>query len=155
MGIVIALVLGFVAFEAAGYLIHRLMHCRWTGSFYKAHLTHHGLYPPSDFVSSPYRHAGADSAVPRFTAICSVVAVILFVVFPWYIAFALTIEMGLVALFNDYMHGAVHINGHWLEKYTIYRRWRAAHMIHHRNVRRNYGFTMFFIDRVVGTYTKH
>lgn len=153
LGTIVALAIGFMVFEAVGYGFHRLLHTRWTGSLNKAHMTHHlKLYPPEDYLSNPYRGAGADNTTYRFVAAALVVALAIALVFPWSISLPLLGELALVGALNSYVHDSTHIRGHWLERFWIYRRWRALHYQHHVDMTRNYGIVTFLVDRVAGTY---
>lgn len=146
----------FFAIEAAGYCIHRLLHKPWFGALNRAHMTHHlRLYPPQDFLSDgSYRSAGADNTVYRFLVPALVLAGILLWLLPLWAWLVVAFELAALGWANSYVHDATHIRGHWLERFWIYRRWRALHLVHHVDMTKNYGIVTFFADRAVGTYRK-
>lgn len=51
-----------------------------------------------------------------------------------------------------YLHEHYHLTESWLDRYRWFRRKRALHFEHHRNVRSNYAIVEFWIDRVLGTW---
>lgn len=143
-----------------GYATHWVFHQPWSGTLYTRHLAHHErLYPASDFLSDGYRDAGRDSTAPAFAAI--LVAVVLplmavlyaFGVPAWAIA-AGAVEAAVIGAANNYVHDALHVRGHFLERFRQFRRLRTAHRVHHANVRLNLGIFSFEWDRVFGTYRR-
>lgn len=154
MVLALKLLLGFVCFEAFGWGLHKFLHWNGAGGLYKAHLTHHRLYPPSNFLSREYRSAGVDSTLWRFVVGIAVLIVLMLVVFPLWMALMLSAELVVLGLVNNYVHDAIHIRGHWLERFAIYRRWREMHLVHHVDTRKNLGILTFLADRVAGTFKK-
>lgn len=154
LGLLLMLVLGFVACDVIGYAIHWSMHRRWSGPLWRAHQTHHRLYTPRDFAGATYREAGRDSTAARFTAVISILVVVLFLVFRWQVAAPLAAEIVAYALVSDLVHDATHVDGHWLGRYAWYWRLRRAHQVHHSNQRKNLGILTFLTDGVLGTYRR-
>lgn len=153
MGTLLVLVLGFFGIEGVGYGFHRLLHTRFGGPLHRAHLTHHvKLYPPRDYLSNTYRSAGADNTTYRFVAVAALVATALALLLPLWASLPILAEMALVGAANSYVHDSVHVRGHWMERFRLYRRWRALHYQHHFDMSRNFGILTFLADRVAGTY---
>jgi sterol desaturase/sphingolipid hydroxylase (fatty acid hydroxylase superfamily) len=153
MSIVLVLVLGFFFFEGAGYLIHRLMHARWSGPLWRSHMAHHlKLYPPKFTLSDKYLHPGADSAVWRYVAIISFFAVLGVIFLPLWMALTLIVEVAVVGFLNDQVHDGVHIRNSWLGRTSWGRRLRALHDVHHHNMKKNLGIVTFGLDHVLGTF---
>lgn len=153
MGILLVLIVGFFAFEAVGYGVHRFLHHHWAGRLNRAHLNHHQQqYPPERFLSDRYRSAGADSTLYPFAVGGLALAVVLFSCLPWAYALALTLELAAVGAANNYVHDATHVRGHWLARFRFFRRWRNLHRVHHADMTRNYGIVTFFTDRALRTH---
>jgi sterol desaturase/sphingolipid hydroxylase (fatty acid hydroxylase superfamily) len=153
MGIALALLIGFFAFEAAGYVLHRLLHSRWTGSLNRAHMAHHLVkYPPRDFLSPSYRRTGSDSTLLRFVIAGVAVALLVALLFPLALSLPLLAELALIGGVNAYVHDSLHVDGHWLERYPWYRKWRQTHFVHHVDMTKNFGIVSFWADWVAGTY---
>jgi sterol desaturase/sphingolipid hydroxylase (fatty acid hydroxylase superfamily) len=160
MTIVLVLMISVVMASFIGYWVHRAIHQKWAGPFYRAHMEHHlELYPPGKLTSTKYRAARWYNRGPfLFTpallaAVCCVGAVIHALhAPPWMIVE----NMGTFIMFgvlNDWIHDTTHLRRHFLQKFTYYRRIRAAHLIHHVNMNKNYGIVSFEWDRAFKTAT--
>lgn len=61
IAIALTILIAFLATTLFGHVVHWALHQKWTGSVNQSHMTHHlKLYPPSDYLSDSYRHAGKD-----------------------------------------------------------------------------------------------
>lgn len=140
----------------AGWVGHWALHQRWAGRFAKAHLVHHRLYPPNDFLSTEYRDAkGSDTTLflgPFITlvmlawlgglvafGVSGYVLVVLIVV---------GIEVGIL---HELVHKAIHLEKHWMERFMWFRRIRTLHWKHHKHVQKNLGIVWYGWDRVFRT----
>tara|TARA_R110002153_G_scaffold273288_1_gene443674 strand:- start:1171 stop:1671 length:501 start_codon:yes stop_codon:yes gene_type:complete len=50
-----------------------------------------------------------------------------------------------------YIHSAYHIEAHWLNGYSWFRRDKRIHMQHHADPKTNYGIATHFTDEIMGT----
>lgn len=158
MVLTLVLVAGFLAFEAVGYGIHRLLHTRWAGALNRAHMEHHlSIYPPRAFLSMRYlpaSTAGVASDAWRFAVPALALAALLLWALPLLYGVALCLELAAVGFANSYVHDSVHVAGHWLGRFRVYHWWRSRHMVHHVQMDRNFGVVTFVADRVAGTYSR-
>jgi hypothetical protein len=137
--------------DILGYLFHRILHA--LESFRRgtsAHAKHHfDLYPPDDFLSDHYRSVGD---VLTFALAGILPTSLLFAVLsPRYAACATASGIA-VGLLNAYVHDALHIRAHWLERLPLFQRWRQLHLQHHRDPKTNFGIFTFACDRLARTY---
>lgn len=147
----LAFFLTFWFAELIGYFYHRFAHVPGT-SLYRAHMRHHlEAYPPKDYISKDkYRFTGRSSFIVWFAPLFVVYVGIQFLVFPlWLFLFTAGASV-MSAVTNVAIHHAQHV-----EKLTIGGKWfekvRAMHMVHHANMRKNFGIWQFFFDRAFGT----
>jgi hypothetical protein len=116
-------------------------------------MTHHlELYPPQDFLSDSYRSPGADSTMWRFLVAGVALAALFLWLAPLWLALPVMANLAVIGFVNSYVHDATHIRGHWLERFTIYKKWRALHFEHHLDMGTNYGIVTFLTDRVMRTF---
>ena len=164
IAILLTFLISYFAVTLAGYLIHWSLHQKWTGQFHKSHMTHHlELYPPDDFTSTTYRHAGKDST-PKFFVILASPFIILpilltvFGVLPWHLLLIILFMEGLMGFFHDYIHDGFHVNGHWMARVpvfrVIFRKWVVLHYIHHVDMEKNYGIFLFHWDKIFRTFRR-
>ena len=159
--ILTALITFFVA-NLFGYFVHKSLHQKWAGRFYRAHRTHHfKLYPPSDFTSDKYRSAGKDNTLFIFGAAAIpifLIPIILgaFHIVPLSIVFTSLLVMSIMSFLHSYLHDAFHINNHWLYKVpminVLFTRWVYLHWLHHVEPQKNFGIFLFFMDKWFGTF---
>lgn len=149
----------FVLVNLFGYATHKSLHQSWTGRLNKAHMTHHlRLYPPTDFFSDEYRNPGRDNTVIIF-GIASIPLLALPVVIHFLgwmsspLMFVTLGEMLLLGFLHDYLHDAFHITNHWLNRYSIFKKWVKLHIYHHVNMQANFGIFTFFLDKLFGTFS--
>ncbi len=156
LSIAAALLLGTLT----GWLGHWALHQKWSGRFYKAHLTHHRLYPPSDFQSATYRDAKGDNTVFFLAPIITFVsllelAVLVWLQTGWPVYVTLVVTGVLVGYLHDYAHEAFHLEGDTrLNRFVWFKSLRKAHWVHHRSVKKNLGILWFGWDRLFKTYSK-
>jgi sterol desaturase/sphingolipid hydroxylase (fatty acid hydroxylase superfamily) len=156
--LLISLVLGFIATNLFGFVVHWALHRKESKDFNQSHMTHHEkLYPPEDFFSDVYRDAGKD-ATPKFFVIAAI-PMLLSVVFFWligvislFVCVVVMLEMIGIGLIDNYLHDAFHIRNHWLNRVPLVRTWYAKlvkyHYLHHCDMTRNYGIFNFMWDRI-------
>ena len=144
-----------------GYVVHWLMHQKWTGRLREGHMQHHVVfYPPKDLQSDTYRSAGSAASVwvfltillslmflPVLLAVCDVISVTSAV-------FAV-VSMAVVGIANDVIHDSFHIRNHPLSRWLPgFKRMQHLHFIHHCNMKKNFGIYSFVADRVFRTLRK-
>lgn len=155
---VIATVTTFLFGTLMGWLIHWVLHQRWSGPLYRSHMAHHlKHYPPKKLLSETYRNAGKDDALFVF-------APILGVAFGWWClvlsqfhvawwVHVIVIGQGLlIGALHDYTHMAFHLEGNWLHQFKWFKKLQTLHFMHHWNVRKNLGIVWFGWDRLFKTF---
>jgi sterol desaturase/sphingolipid hydroxylase (fatty acid hydroxylase superfamily) len=159
--VLFTLILVFIIVSLFGYVVHRSLHQSWTGRFNKSHMAHHlVLYPPSDYFSETYRHAGKDNTFITFAF-----ASLPLLAFPWVLyglgaislplAILIVAEMLLIGFLHDYIHMAFHVPSNWLNRFKAVQRWNKLHFQHHVEMQTNFGIFTFFFDKLFGTYNKN
>lgn len=143
----------------AGWAGHWALHQRWTGRFYRAHATHHRLYPPGDLRSSSYRDARQDNTTFVLAPIVTFVLLtwigaLLWLGVSWYVYLILVVIGVTTGYAHDYLHEAFHLNHHWLDRFTWFQVLRELHWVHHRKVGKNIGVLWFGWDRLFGTFKR-
>ena len=162
--ILLTLFITYVVTSLFGYVVHWSLHQDWAGSFNKAHMTHHQiLYPPSDFTSEKYRHAGKDST-PKFFALAALPLILTPIVLwavgilPLSLMITVLVVEGLMGFLHDYLHDTFHIKDHWLSRTPVLRvifaKWVQLHYLHHVDMGKNFGIFVFHWDRVFKTFWK-
>lgn len=164
MGMLGALFAALVAYTITaflGYVVHWVMHQRWSGPLRKAHMVHHlVLYPPKDLVSVSYRSAGSSSSAWAFVAaliplMCVPVVLALLTIVSWTSAALAFAAMAFVGITSDVVHDSFHVRDHFLSRVIPrYADMRALHFQHHRNMKRNFGIFSFICDRLFRTHQK-
>lgn len=156
----IVLVSTYIITNLFGYIIHWAFHQKWSGTFYKKHYNHHYIqYPPDDFFSGTYRSAGEDSSSKLFI-LAFMPVIIGWFVFGFFmhisilLQVAALVEMGIIGVIHDTLHSAFHIKDHWLNKFSIFRKWVYLHEMHHIDTSKNYGIFDFMWDKICGSYQK-
>lgn len=144
-----------------GYVVHWSLHQDWAGKFNKSHMTHHTLYPPEDYTSEKYRHAGKDTTVITFAiAAIPMVAAPILLGFFGFLSWPLVVTVVVVELgmgwLHDYIHNSFHIQNHWLSRIPfvkdIFAKWGKLHYNHHVDMGKNYGIFFFKWDKLFKTY---
>jgi sterol desaturase/sphingolipid hydroxylase (fatty acid hydroxylase superfamily) len=164
LSIFLTLLISYIFISFFGYLAHWALHQKWMGFFNIAHMTHHlKMYPPEDYTSDVYRHAGKDSTPRYFIGLVSpliigpIILGILGVLPFSVVAVILGMEAALGFLHN-YIHDTFHINNHWMNRIPVLRdifhKWNRLHYLHHVDMRKNYGIFLFHWDRILGTFWK-
>lgn len=147
-----------------GYVVHWSLHQSWTGFLNKAHMTHHlKMYPPEDYLSDTYRHAGKDST-PKFFIIAALpvilAPIILGVLGVLSISTVIIILLtqAVMGFLHDYIHDALHIKNHLLTRIpvvkVIFDKWVRLHYLHHVDMEKNYGIFVFHWDHVFRSFWK-
>ena len=156
--LLISLVLGFMATNLFGFVVHFVLHRKESKSFNQSHMIHHEkLYPPEDFFSEIYREAGQD-ATPKFFVIAAL-PMLLSVVMFWllgvislFVCVAVMLEMIAIGVIDNYLHDAFHIRNHWLSRAPLIGNWYnnlvKYHYLHHCDMKMNYGIFNFMWDRI-------
>lgn len=153
--VLLSLIFGFFFTETVGYFFHRFLHSKKSGKLGKAHLTHHvKLYPPWDLYSKEYRDAGADSTTLRFLVAGIIVGVIILATTPWWFGIPVAFDLAFIGWVNDYVHGAVHVKPHFLDRFKWFKHLQAMHVTHHLHVQKNFGILTFTADRLMKTHAK-
>jgi len=161
---ILTILISYIITSLFGYVIHWSLHQSWAGQFNTAHMTHHlKLYPPEDFTSDTYRHAGKDST-PKFFALAAIPLIITPIILgalgilSWYLVVTVLVMEGLMGFLHDYIHDAFHIYNHWMSRVpvlkVIFHKWVELHYLHHVNMEKNYGIFVFHWDRLFGSFWK-
>ena len=156
--IVLLTIMAIAAVDAFGYWTHRALHQSWTGRLHRAHMTHHlVLYPPTDFVSDKYRHAGSDNTTWTFLALglpllCSPLLVALTGLIGWITAFWLVGVLGGSGLLHSFIHDWLHLKVHWFHWIPGAKRLVELHKIHHVDMSKNFGIFSFCWDKLGKTF---
>lgn len=125
-------------------------------------MSHHlKMYPPEDYSSDVYRHAG-NSSTPKYFALVALPVILAPIVLgilgilPLHLVLIVLAMEGLMGLLNDRVHDAFHINKHWMSRMpglrTLFARWNKLHYLHHVDMSKNYGIFTFHWDHLFGTY---
>jgi hypothetical protein len=132
--------------------------------YVKEHEEHHmKLYPPTDYYSKTYRDPSSGSSLKSnlwFAVAGLITAAGVWALFDWKHA-GVFLAVGIAdALFNQYIHNAKHITGHWLGRFWPTRHWfrwiQHRHLIHHIELHANLGMYNYVWDtllRVIGMGT--
>lgn len=160
----LTLLISYIVTSLFGYVIHWSLHQSWAGQFNNAHMTHHlKLYPPEDFTSDTYRHAGKDST-PKFFAMAAIPLILtpivlgLLGILPFYLVITVLVVEGIMGFLHDHIHDLFHINNNWMSRVPVLRdifhKWTRLHYLHHVDMEKNYGIFVFHWDRLLGTFWK-
>lgn len=141
----------------AGWIGHWALHQRWTGRFAKAHLVHHRLYPPSNFLSESYRDAKESDTTLVLGPFITVVVLLwmgtlVLLGAPWFTFVAIVIVGVLVGGLHEYVHKAIHLKGHWLGTLTWFQAIQIHHLKHHKHTQKNLGIVWYGWDRLFRTF---
>jgi hypothetical protein len=156
---VLATIGTFLLGTLIGWIAHWVLHQRWAGRFYRAHLTHHRNYPPRNMVSGTYRRAGKDDsffvfAPVVFVTLLAYCAGLWALGLPWWTC-PLTMATAIfVGWLHEHVHEAFHLHETRLERFAWFRELRAIHFEHHVNARYNLGIIWFGWDRLLRTFKR-
>lgn len=164
IAVLITIIIAFFITNLFGYVVHWSIHQKWMGKINKSHMSHHlQMYPPENFSSEAYRHAGKDST-PRFFAIASIPMILIpillgiFNILPWHLVIVALITECISGFLHNYLHDICHIKNHWMGDIPIlnkpFNAWLQLHYIHHVYMYKNLGIFNFNWDRIFGTYKK-
>ena len=164
--------------ELVGYWLHRLLHSGVIAFLSRNHMKHHlVLYGPFQHQrSAAYQHATEDSVslgniglewlAPSVLLMAGAVAMFWFLnVRLLYQLIYFVVTLGWSFLMFSWLHDVLHVEGTWLERSRLLRRWflsaRSFHDIHHHTLNKqglmdkNFGIGFFFFDRIFGTLAVH
>ena len=153
------MVLCFFVLTLFGYIMHYALHQQWMGRFNKSHMTHHMiLYPPERFSSEKYMHAGKDSTIIFFLIagaplLFAPLALFFFGYLSFFSAIILVAELGGLGLLNNYLHDSFHIQGHFLNRFEVFRKLVDLHYIHHVDMKKNFGIFTMMWDKTFKTFS--
>jgi sterol desaturase/sphingolipid hydroxylase (fatty acid hydroxylase superfamily) len=158
MIVVLVAIVSLIVSNFLGYWIHRALHQKWSGPFYRAHMQHHlELYPPRSLASDKYREAhwynrGFSLFTLPFLFIVLVATCIAHMLqVPLWVVLVTSIVFVGFGFLNDWIHDSFHLHKHTLQKFKYYRRMRIAHFIHHVDMSKNYGIVSIEWDYVFRT----
>lgn len=155
MILAIALTIGitWAVSELIGYLIHWVAHNIPNTLLQRTHMTHHLIhYPPGKYISDEYISAGKDSFVFWFIPVVLGLMLVALWALPLVLGITACLVMLLVSIINDYMHTQFHLRETPFRKLRWFKRLRAIHFIHHRNMHKNLAIYLPPVDRLLGTY---
>lgn len=160
--ILITLISTFIVGSVIGYIIHRIMHSRLVRfklikKIARSHNMHHALYNPNDFESSSYRSSGKDDSafvfVPIITIGVLIYCLILWFVYQtWWLILIAIIEGIIVGYLNDKIHEWFHIENHYLNRFSWFKKLKELHWLHHKSPKTNFGIIWFGLDRLFFTF---
>lgn len=164
LAILITALIAFFVSSLFGYVVHRALHQPWTGKLNQSHMAHHiTLYPPTDYLSDVYRHAGKDNTVKIF-AMASMPLVLtpiilgILGILPLALVITVLVVMGLMGFLHNYLHDAFHVRNHFLTRIpgfkVIFDRWNDLHYLHHVDMQKNFGIFLFHWDHIFRTFWK-
>lgn len=151
----LAVVMAYVTTNLLGYWTHRWLHATKTEAR-ASHDYHHETYPVHDFWDEEYRHPPAEKEQIIFYTVPGFIIVgLAFWLFSWQLAVTIIAATAVSGRLNQYVHDSIHINGHWLERFSWFWRLRNIHMLHHyAPYKINLGILSFWPDRVFGSYVE-
>lgn len=142
-----------VLVDLIGYWLHRWIHRRSSGPMHRAHMVHHGNYPPFDLTGESYRSARGNSLTVWFLPFGIVYAALWLVLgLPHPVAVLLG---GLAsATVSSVFHDQTHLSGSAVWRLGFLRRMAFWHHVHHRKMGRNFGIVTTAWDRIFRTYSR-
>ncbi len=138
-------------------LLQASLHCvlghqKLGGSLYKNHLAyHHGIYSGTVMVSDKYLDE-EKSLTLYYCVPVIVLASLAYVFLPIDLFLVHVMSMGLSFSLHVYLHVQFHFRDTWLKRFEWFERKRKLHLLHHKDMFKNYSVVEFFWDRVLGTY---
>ena len=133
--------------------LHRVLgHRKKCGYISRIHAhEHHGIYSKDLLVSESYLDEA--QSVDYFYAIPIVLlATCVFLITRRDIFLVHIATLGLSTFAHLYLHVQYHLRNTWLKRYQWFKRKQRLHLLHHRDMTRNYAVIEFFWDRVLGTF---
>lgn len=158
MTILVGVLFSFAMTTALGHFVHWAMHQPWGGALYRAHSDHHQRYKKDSFTKSTYESSNSfiGFILVFFLVVAIAHALAALQIVTWGTTWAFLIATGTFAALTEIMHTAVHTDEkrlpEWLISNKFFSRIKMMHIIHHANVRKNFGILVFIWDRVFGTY---
>lgn len=124
---------------------------------YRVHLYHHWhVYPPTRFLSTLYKDDKAGRTTvgslahdgPLYALMVLNIALLKYYeLINWYDVVASVGVVGFVGSYSNWMHHAIHIEGHWIERFVYFHDLRALHYTHHQGTAlHNFGIIDFGTD---------
>lgn len=153
-GVIIVAVGSYLFGNLIGYLVHRALHAPWMGRPYEDHYHHHWkIYPPEDFLSEEYRHPPEEAEQAKYYVPAFLLACMPLLAIHWgYFVEAAILSITVLKV-NAMVHDALHIRGHWLERFSWFLVLREIHVNHHVDPSTNLGIFSFFADRLFRSYS--
>ena len=175
--IIVSIFLGFIYAEIAGYFIHIVLHSNRIRYLSTSHMIHHlRLYgPKSPQILKGYKEAAVSRTNVLGIGMEWLFPTIGIISFTYLVGWLLNIPFLFITIFMVsalvwsgflffYMHDAMHIEGFWMEKNRLLKKWflslRHLHVIHHLNLtddgrmNTNYGICFFVMDKIFKTFKK-
>ena len=147
----------FLMTHHAAAIIQATLHCflghRKKGGFiHKIHAyEHHGIYSQDFMVSDSYLDEAKSLdylyAVPALLLAISVYSMVSLDYFLVHIA-----ALGLSTLAHLYLHVQYHLKKSPLKRYRWFQRKQQLHLLHHKDMTKNFAVVEFVWDRLMGTY---
>lgn len=154
MNLLLLIIATYFVGNLIGYGVHRALHSPRMGRAHADHYYHHWvLYPPDDFLSKEYREPPKEAEQAKYYLLAVGVLFLPLLYFGTWAYVIAFVEAALVLQLNAYVHDSIHVDGHWLERFGVFRRLRAIHFEHHlQDV--NYGIFDFTWDLIFRTWKK-
>ena len=152
--IILLIIATYFLANAIGYVVHRTLHCEWSGRMYRDHYYHHWeVYPPHDFLSKEYREPPLSASQVKYYLAATAALFTPYLFFGWVVYVAALVFAISILKLNAYVHDSLHIDDHWLERFKTFHRLRALHFEHHV-VDKNFGIFDFTADFIFKTFSK-
>ncbi len=153
-----------IAYAATVFLTHHIasfiqasLHClighrEFGRSLYRNHLYHHhGIYSQEFLVSEKYipeeKNLDIYYLIPSAGVLLlayQLLAVDLFIVH--------LSSLALSVYLHIYLHTQYHMSDSWLMRFHWFRSKRQLHILHHKDLTKNFAVIEFFWDKILGTY---
>lgn len=138
-------------------LIQASLHCLLGhravgGTIYETHLyNHHGIYSSNILVSDTY--LDETESLDLYYAIPGIlVALCAYWALPYDLFVVHIAGLALSTAAHLYLHTQYHLRQSWLARFPWFAKKQRLHLIHHKDMTKNFAVVEFFWDRVLGTY---
>ncbi len=149
-----AIMLGATYYFAAivQTILHRLFgHHDRIHKVYEIHAKgHHGKYPPHRLMTDQWIESEQHTMWYYAIVFVPIAVLVAWCFGPW-IFLAHVTSLLFAIWWHLYLHEQYHLKHSAWEFFRWFRKKRALHFIHHREVRTNYAIVEYWIDRILGT----
>ena len=134
------------------YLHFLLGHHRVGRSIYRDHITcHHAHYHARALTSDSYI-PDEKNLTPLFAIPALGLMSAAYTTLPLGLFVAHAVSVMFSYGLHIYLHTRFHLSDTWLLRFDWFKRYRALHFLHHKDMRTNFGIVSFLWDRLFGTF---